>query len=553
MAPTRVPLFACAGSLCVQRGTRYDPVGDVDSFVLSIEEEAGTTPTFAIIVRCGSDVELEQVIDATTSVQFHIPTGSVFWYTVVDDALKHIGFKFCVDPATKLAPSHAAQTFVEKFNRCLYACITGMVVPQANDDNVDYLGSVGAQQAQREAVEEDVFSMDKDVAFSFTGAGGGKNTCFADSVQYNRALVFQKRGQECFVQAHAFAEDGFTGQFQEFKVADATGQAQEALLQHGDKKMYLIDSAAQSMEGHLRELDLVTGSIVQTYEPSAAATGIKSVKYMSKFANESPNLLSCITGNSAFVVDTRLDPKACAVVKEGDDLSDYSYKSLEKAGKGNAFTCHATSRNGFLAIGDQAGGVRLYTGPPGARKLQGSGHHAKLAKTLIDLGTPILHLDITSNGEYVIVTTSDRILVLCTLFLDDKGSSKNGFEARMGKNKPAPLSLLPSPAQVLRMGGADKVKFVQATLEDNEDGEQWIAAVSGPFVCTWNMARVKEAVTTHSVVYCEAKDTQQGNLLSVEMKGKQNWIGFLTDKGVGFQRRSSEKKKQQGGFTFFSD
>lgn len=510
----------------------------------SIEQEAQKS---WIVVRCGKEVEFEGEVCQRMVVQFHVPTGSVFWTAVVDEELQNFAFKFAVDPSTKLKPEHATQSFVEKYNRCLYTTLTGVVVPQEDNEEVNYIAAAGSTQMDRDAKEEAVFGMDVDAVFVSTGSG--ENTCFADSVQYNRALVFQQRGSKSYAQAHGLGTDGFTGDMQEFEVTSANGGIHNALLQPGDQKMYFVDSKASGLDGALRELDLVSGQVVQTYQPSNESQAIMSACYYQKFASESPNLLSCITNTAAFVIDTRLDPTKCAIVDDAKGFSDYEYRSLKK---GKYFTCHATSRNGYLAVGDESGAVRLYTGPPGARKSVGGGHHAKLAKTLIELHTPVLHLDVTCDGEFVIVTTKDRVLVLGTLYLDDKTSkTNNGFEGRMGKHKPAPLALLPSPAQVLRMGGADAVKFVRATLEGVEGAEQWIVAVCGSMICTWSMARVREAISSHSVVYCETKDAQRGTLLGAEVRNDR--VEVLAPKSVGLQIRSSERKKKTGGFTFYSD
>lgn len=538
---TRSSTFSCRGTFCIKRGTKYEPVGSVDAFIASIEVDSKKS---WITVRCGNDVEFEGEITPTMIVQFHIPTGSVFWTAVVEDQLEMFAFKFAVDPKTKLTPEHATQTFVEKYNRWLYTALTGVIVETEDKEEVNYIASAGAAQMEREAKDEAVFGMDTTPVFSNTGAG--VNTCFADSVQFNRALIFQTRGGKAVAQAHAVAGEGF-GDVQEFEFA-ADG-VQGALLQKDEQKMFFVDAKSAKLEGALREMDLMTGKIVQTYQPAKDTETFKGVQYYQKFASESPNLLSCINSTATFMIDTRLDPSNCVVVEDGKDFSDLDYRSFKK---GQFFTCHATSRNGYLAVGDQSGSIRLYTGPPGARKADGKGHHAKLAKTLIEIGNPILHLDITNDGEFVIATTKDRVLVLCTLYVDDKkNDTKNGFDGRMGKHKPSPLALLPSPAQVLRLGGANAVNFAKATLEGVEGSEQWIVAVCGAMICTWSMSRVREAVKSHSVVYCETKDAQRGTLLGAEIRNDR--VEFLSADAFGLQMRSKETKKKTGGFTFYSD
>merc|ERR1711916_115554 len=115
------------------------------------------------------------------------------------------------------------------------------------------------------------------------------------------------------------------------------------------------------------------------------------------------------------------------------------------------FLCHATSESGHLVVGDKAGQVRLFSGPPGAvRATAGSANHPKTAKTLIasDPSTPIFHVDVTSDGSLVVATCKQHLLIVRSKLAD----GTNGFTTRLGDRKPAPLKLLvpPGVAQLLK-------------------------------------------------------------------------------------------------------
>ncbi|CUG92514.1 Hypothetical protein, putative [Bodo saltans] len=578
--------FGCRGTFCVKRGSKYDPVGAVDSFMASIEVEGKKS---WIVVRCGTDVEFEGEVTTSMVVQFHIETGSVFWTALLKMNLSSLHLSLQLTPQQNSHRNtrrrHLWKSTIDASTRLLRELLfplktttkstTSLLLVQrrsiARPRMKPCLGWTLQQYSPKQEKEsilalQTLFNLTEHWCFKHAVASQllkrTLSVAMASLATYKslksprkvfKVLFCKLVTKRCSIltRSRPSSMENFASwiwqQVSLFKRTNPLPMLEVSRV-FGTSRSLPLRAQIFWLDGELRELDLATGVIVQTYEPAADSGGIKSVRYLKKFATESPNLLSCISSNAAFVVDTRLDPKKCAVVDDGKEFSDYQYRSLKKD---QHFTCHATSRNGFLAVGDQSGAVRLYTGPPGGRKAEGGGHHAKLAKTLIELATPVLHLDVTNDGEFVIVTTKDRILVLCTLYVDDKKKEKNGFEGRMGKQKPSPLALLPSPAQVLRMGGANAVDFAKATLEGVDGSEQWIVAVCGTMICTWSMARVREAVKTHSVVYCETKDAKRGTLLGAEIRNDR--VEFLSSDALGMQLRSKETKKKTGGFSFYSD
>lgn len=558
-------IFECRGTLCILEDRVYVPLDPqrIGSSVLTLERvTAGKSSyEFLIAVETEGEMEAEQTVLPSLALQYHYPTGSVFWPSVVEGNFVQFGFRFAVGNTKMLSPEMAAQSFVLKYNICVYQMLTGCQLDASKDDQdeIDYISNAASVSADKDAAES-VFEF---VDGGFVSTGSGENTCFAESVQYNRALVMQKRGDGAYIQAHAFdTREGIADRgAEEFKLVGVTNRVTDALLTHSEQAMFLVDAPNSGIEGALRQLDLAQGVIVQSYTQPGTVEGswIKSVKPFAKHMDQEPHLLSCISNNAAFAIDTRLDPRKCVVMEADSEFRDLTYATI----KGRVqMTAHATSKNGYLVVGDSAGDVRMYTGIPGSRKQNGSGYHNKIAKTLIKLKAPILHLEVTGDGALVVVTTESRILVLDTRYIDDKSNKpKNGFEYRMGSQKPAPLALLPSPSQVMRMGGANQVKFSKATLEhDNQAGteEAFISAACGSFVCTWSMKHVREAVQQHRAVVCSGKELQQP-LVNIDVplaaaSSGQAAVCLLHPRGLSMQFQGAEKSvKKKGGFSFFDE
>ena len=566
-------LFRCRGTLYQQRADRvYVPMSDLGA--MTVQLEAKRDLYTMVIYNRQQRPELSLPVVNGLQMNFHFASGSIHWGTMIDGAVQMLSFRFVADseykrPAGK-PPARggsntaelAARDFIEQYHVLTYYQLLGTQVPEGalTDDSddfnyvtggmsnevpveVEYDGATATSDKpstmpQSPAADEAVFALDETTV---SGTGQlGTNTCFADSVKFNRAIVLQqhKDGKTIVAQAHAYNQRGFTSaKFDQF-VIPGVKHAKDGLLAFGEDHMYVLDD----LDRALVNLDLQTGQVVTKYQPNDGLE-VDAVAHYEKFAAAAP-LVTCLNHNAAFTVDMRLDPNRCVVTESGESAASLRY-SLK--GKGNKFTCHATSSAGHLAVADFTGDVRLFTGPPGSRKTEGSGHHAKLAKTLLKCMIPIVHIDITSDGAFVLVTTKSSLLVLSTKYSDDNGKDCNGFAQRMGKNKPTPLRLQPSPKQMLEMGGPDRVNFSKATFEFNkEQGEHWVVACSGNFILTWSLDAIKKSLASHRVVPCEAKDTQRA-VQSVVMVGGQERVTFLSDTAVGMEMRSQGRKS--GKFT----
>ena len=136
-----------------------------------------------------------------------------------------------------------------------------------------------------------------------------------------------------------------------------------------------------------------------------------------------------------------------------------------------------TTFKGGLAIGSLDGQIRLY-------KQVGQN-----AKTLLPgLGDPIKGIDMSNDAKWVVATTQSYLLLIPTEF----GDGKNGFEHRMGKDKPQPKKLQIHCTDLakykIRNVNFTAAKFNNFNISNME--ETSIVAATGPFVVTWNFKKV---------------------------------------------------------------
>jgi len=138
----------------------------------------------------------------------------------------------------------------------------------------------------------------------------------------------------------------------------------------------------------------------------------------------------------------RIDPRV-----SGTKLVDSQYKQY--TGK-NKFSGVATTAAGKLAVASEKGDIRLFD------------TIGKIAKTALPpLGDPILGIDVTANGRYIVATTATYLLLIDTLIGEGKYQGQLGFDRSFpAQAKPQPKRLQLKPQHVAYMG--NKISFTPA-------------------------------------------------------------------------------------------
>ncbi|KAK7198713.1 VID27 cytoplasmic protein [Novymonas esmeraldas] len=543
-APAQV-LFTAGGTLFQCTGDKnghpyYEPLGTENTFTISLQRRdaapqaaagrrssAGDGVTqYVIVVVEDEEVVFEQPIKAELQLSYSTPAASVHWPAMVDGERETIAFRFAA--ASKAPAAKSAQTrmesFVELYNRCLYSLLAGSDDVDPEDEWFQYLDGTTTHELRNEDSTEAVFELDaRQLSMANTGTG---NVCAAESMKFNRVLVVKKTNEEASLELQAMpqTQHGFDRTTKEtLVVRGVDGTATGTLLENGDTNMLLFGGRRAAVQ----QLDLSRGTVVQDFEP--ASMSVKSVAYANHTAADSGAVYTCLARNVAFNIDTRIDPRSCVIVEEGKNPTDYALSSLRAD-----FTCHATSKVGHLAIGDSLGSIRLYTGPPGARKLTG-GYFPKSAKTLLETKTPILDIDVSTDGQYIVATSAAYLLFIETKYVDAKEKDTTGFEGRMGKKKPQPIILRPSPEQMTAMaktGTAGTGRFRSAKFDRIPGSKElYVTASYGDCLFSWSLRSIESSKETGRAAISSHAAVGQTVLSTNANRASQ--VSFLTDTDVG--------------------
>ncbi|KAK4049731.1 Vacuolar import and degradation protein 27 [Microbotryomycetes sp. JL221] len=252
------------------------------------------------------------------------------------------------------------------------------------------------------------------------------------------------------------------------------------MLHNQDTSMILQNPLAP---GALYRLDLNTGKVVDEYKVSDDID-VTSFLPDAKFAQTTQQQTFIgLSHNSLFRIDPRLS---------GNKLVDSEFKQYATK---NDFSVATTTASGHLAVASNKGDIRLFD------KL---GKNAKTA--LPALGDPILGIDVTADGRYVLATCKTYLLLIDTQIPDGAGryAGSLGFERSFpASEKPTPKKLQLRPEHVAHMQEQSRegVSFTPAKFNAGLDStERTIVTSSGPYIVAWNFRHVKQGVTNQYTI-----------------------------------------------------
>jgi hypothetical protein len=307
--------------------------------------------------------------------------------------------------------------------------------------------------------EEDVETRDKDGNINSQLAVGAKN---------DRSYVI--RGSKIGVFKHLPNKHlEFTTNINKIETPKGKLFSPKKVMLHAeDQNMVLQD---ETNPNALYRMDLEYGKIVDEWKVHDDIP-VLGFGPESKFAQA--------TGNQPFVGHShnalfRVDPRVSGSKLVESDMKQYASK--------NDFSAQATTEKGYLAVASNKGDIRLFD------------RLGVNAKTQVPaLGDPIIGIDVSADGRWVLGTCVNYLLLIDTLQTEGRYEGKLGFERSFAKDsKPKPRRLQPSPehiAQIRHVTGAP-IKFTQAKFNVSQDGKETsIITSTGPYLVTWNMKKV---------------------------------------------------------------
>ncbi|THG99304.1 hypothetical protein EW026_g3013 [Hermanssonia centrifuga] len=240
----------------------------------------------------------------------------------------------------------------------------------------------------------------------------------------------------------------------------------QIMLHEQDSKMILMNPNAPNS---LFNLDIERGKIVEEWKVNENVP-VKYIAPESKFAQMThEQTLVGASGNALFRIDPRMS---------GDKLVDSQFKQYVSK---NKFSGVTTTASGKLAVASEKGDIRLF---------DAIGKNAKTA--LPPLGDPILGIDVTSNGRWIVATTKTYLLLIDTLIGEGRYTGSLGFDRSFPANaKPIPKRLQLRGEHVAYM--EHSVSFSPARFNMGEGQEEnAIVTSTGEYVVAWDFAKVKK-------------------------------------------------------------
>jgi hypothetical protein len=190
------------------------------------------------------------------------------------------------------------------------------------------------------------------------------------------------------------------------------------MLHDQDSKMVLMHPTNPNS---LFSMDIEVGKVVEEWKVHDSIQ-VKNITPKDKLAQMTvePTLVG-ISANALF----RIDPR-----QSGDKLVESQFKQYASK---TAFSSVTTTSSGRLAVASDKGEIRLFDSV------------GKIAKTALPpLGDPIIGIDVTGDGRWVIATTRTYLLLIDTLIGDGRYKGSLGFD----RNFPATAKPIPRRLQL---------------------------------------------------------------------------------------------------------
>ncbi|KAJ3821989.1 VID27 cytoplasmic protein-domain-containing protein [Lentinula raphanica] len=243
---------------------------------------------------------------------------------------------------------------------------------------------------------------------------------------------------------------------------------ENVMLHDQDTKMIMMNPANPHS---LYQADLEYGKVVEEWKVHDDIA-VSHIAPTDKFAPTTHEQTLVGTSHNALF---RIDPRV-----SGTKMVDSQYKQY--AGK-NKFSGVATTASGKLAVASEKGDIRLF---------DSIGKNAKTA--LPPLGDPIIGIDATADGRWIVATTKTYLLLIDTLIGEGKYQGSLGFDRSFPATaKPIPRRLRLRNEHAAYMN--HEISFTPARFNTGEGQEEnAIVTSTGVFVIAWDFAKVKKGL-----------------------------------------------------------
>jgi len=244
------------------------------------------------------------------------------------------------------------------------------------------------------------------------------------------------------------------------------------MLHQGDTSLLMLHPDKQDK---IYRMDLNRSDVVEEWKAHEHMP-VADILPLTKYAQMTPD--STLLGLNSLGFMT-LDPRL-----QGSKVVDSKSHFYKPSGK-PMLSCAATTDEGHMVVGSRNGDIRLFSAKTIATPKKELEQAPRAKTNLPGFGDPVIGIDVTADGKWVLATCKTYLLVVPTEFKDT-----TGFEVPMGKDKPAPRRLQLKREHIIQMGG--KISFTPARFNTGTDMERSIVTSTGPFIVTWNFRKVKQ-------------------------------------------------------------
>eukprot|EP01102_Stenamoeba_stenopodia_P003899 TRINITY_DN1401_c0_g1_i3.p1 TRINITY_DN1401_c0_g1~~TRINITY_DN1401_c0_g1_i3.p1 ORF type:complete len:708 (+),score=109.02 TRINITY_DN1401_c0_g1_i3:61-2124(+) len=362
------------------------------------------------------------------------------------------------------------------FGKCLWEAINNASFETVSEENMSYLLStmddlnIDDRDDDDEEFEDDnEFRSVSKPSFS----SQGKNTALAVGYKHNDRS-FVARGNEVGV-FRMGGEDGALEYQTSLSLKTPTGTSftpSKLMLHQQDNNLLMLNPSAKNS---IYKIDLNRTDVVEEWN-TAEGFPIQQILGEQKYSQmEMTPTFVGLHQQGMFKIDPRL-PKFKQV-----DTRSLAYKT-----KGVELSCAATTSRGQMAIGSKDGKIRFFSENALGRDIKDVEDRTPRAKTTLPgFGDPIIGVDVTRAGDWVLATCKSYLLLIPT-----QVKSSTGFEVSMGKEKPNPKRLQLQKEHIAAMGGT--VSFTPGRFNTGAGEETSIVTSSGPFIISWSLQKVKQ-------------------------------------------------------------
>ncbi|KAL0249924.1 hypothetical protein I308_103227 [Cryptococcus tetragattii IND107] len=265
-------------------------------------------------------------------------------------------------------------------------------------------------------------------------AQGSKNQHLA--VGYKNDLSYVTRGDMIGVFAHNGDRLKFRTAIDRIKNVQGKAFSPHKMMLHNqDSDMLLLDP---SNKGSVYRMDLEYGKVVDEWKVSDVVA-VNNIIPDTKYAQMNPQ--QTLIGHSHNGI-FRIDPRV-----SGNKLVESQFKQYASK---NDFSAATTTESGKLVVASNKGDIRLF---------DQIGKNAKTA--LPALGDPIIGVDVSADGRWLVATCKNYLLLIDTLIGDGRYKGSLGFDRSFpADSKPIPRRLQLKPEHVAYM--EDPVSFTPA-------------------------------------------------------------------------------------------